>query len=107
MVLLGRDEWWLCQQQDCTRPDRASILETRMWVHWWLQDLRTDTGKMRLLQDLVRRNISTAALHLPPNAFVRRIEQLFVSGRLHLHKKRREVRSGAGAEQPNVFFPLA
>jgi hypothetical protein len=104
---LGRDEWWLCQEQDCTKPDRASLLETRMWVHYWLQDLRTDAGKMWFLQDLVRRNISTVPFHLPHNAFIRKIEQLFISGRLHVHKKHREVRSGTGVEEQNVAFPLA
>lgn len=103
---LARNEWWLCQEHDCTKPDRASVLETRMWVRWWLQDLRTDTGKMWLLQELVRRKISTVPFHLPHDAFVRRIEQLFISGRLHVHKKPREVWSGSGDDAPNVAFPL-
>ena len=103
---IGRDDWWLCQEQDCTEPDRASPLETQMWVHWWLQDLRTHTGKMWLLQDLVRRNISTGPSHLPHDAFVRKIEQLFASGRLHVHKKRMEAAGGTGFEERNVPFPL-
>jgi len=103
---LGRDEWWLCQEQDCTEPDRASPLETQMWIHWWLQDLKTDKGKMWLLQDLVRRDISTDPLHLPHDAFVRKTEQLFISGRLHLHKNRMEARGGARVEEQNVPFPL-
>jgi hypothetical protein len=87
---LGRDEWWLCEEQDCTEPDRASPLETQFWVRWRPQDLRTETGKMWLLQDLARHNISNIPLHLPHDAFIRKIEQLFIFGRLHVHKKRRE-----------------
>ena len=103
---LGRDEWWLCQEQDCTEPDRASPLETQMWIHWWLQDLKTHTGKMWLLQDLVRRNISTVPSHLPHDAFVRKIEQLFICGHLHVHKKRIKAGGGVGGEERNVPFPL-
>lgn len=105
---LRPDEWRLCQEQDCTKADRASLLETRMWVHLWLQDLRTDTRNIRLLQDLVRHNISTGPFfHLSHGALLRRIEQLFISSRLHVHKKPREVRSGSGGDAPNVTFPLA
>jgi len=105
--LLGRDEWWLCEEQDCTKPDRASSLETQVWVRWRLQDLRTETGKMWLLQDLARHNISNIPLHLPHDAFIRKIEQLFIFGRLHVHKKRREGGSGKGVEKRDVPFPLA
>jgi hypothetical protein len=104
---LGRDEWWLCEEQDCTEPDRASPLETQAWVRWRLQDLRTETGKMWLLQDLARHHIPNIPLHLPHDAFIRKIEQLFISGRLHVHKKRREGGSGKGNEKQDVPFPLA
>lgn len=103
---IWRDEWWLCEEQDCTAPDRASPFETETWVRWRLQDLRTETGKMWLLQDLARHNISNIHLHLPHDAFIRKIEQLFMSGRLHVHKKRMEARGGAGVEERNVPFPL-
>jgi hypothetical protein len=102
----GRDEWWLCQEQDCTEPDRASSLETQAWTRWRLQDLRTETGKMRLLQDLARHNISNIPLHLPHDVLIRKIEQLFMSGRLHVHKKRMEAAGGTGVEERNVPFPL-
>jgi hypothetical protein len=105
---LRPDEWRLCQEQGCAKADRASFLETRIWAHLWLQDLRTDTRNIRLLQDLVRHNISTAPFfHLSHDALLRRIEQLFISGRLHVHKKKREVRSGTGVQEQNVAFPLA
>lgn len=103
---VGRDEWWLCQEQDCSEPDRASALETQAWIRWRLQDLRTETGKMCLLQDLARHNISNIPLHLPQDALIRKIEQLFISGRLHLHKKRMEAAGGAGVEERSVPFPL-
>jgi hypothetical protein len=104
---LRPDQWRLCQEQDCTKADRASLLETRMWVHFWLQDLRNDQRQMSLLQDLVRHRISTVPINLPHDALVRKIEQLFISGRLHVHVKPREVRSGSGGDAPNVAFPLA
>jgi len=107
MVFLLGDEWWLCEEQDCSEPDRATPFETQMWVHWWLQDLRTDAGKMWLLQDLFRREISTVPFHLPHDAFIRSIEQLFNSGRLHLHKKQREAHSGTGDDKPDAAFPLS
>jgi hypothetical protein len=103
---LGRDEWWLCQEQDCTEPDRASPLETQVWVRLLLQDLRTETGKMCLLQDLARHHISNIPLYLPHDALIRKIEQLFIFGRLHVHKKRIEARGGTGVEKRNVPFPL-
>jgi hypothetical protein len=101
-----RDEWWLCEEQGCTEPDRASSLETQAWVRWRLQDSRTETGKMSLLQDLARHHISNIPLHLPHDAFVRKIEQLFASGKLHVHKKRLEAAGGTGFEERNVPFPL-
>jgi len=101
-----RDEWWLCEEQDCTEPDRASPLETQVWVRWRLQDSRTETGKMSLLQDLARHHISNIPFHLPHDAFVRKIEQLFASGKLHVHKKRMEAAGGTGFEERNVPFPL-
>jgi len=105
---LRPDEWRLCQEQGCTKVDRASLLETRIWIHLWLQDLRTDTRNISLLQDLVRHNISTSPFfHLSHDALLRKIEQLFISGRVHVHKKPREVRSGSGGDAPNVAFPLA
>lgn len=103
---VGRDEWWLCEEQDCTEPDRATPLETQAWVRWRLQDSRTETGKMSLLQDLARHNISNIPLHLPHNAFVRKIEQLFIFGRLHVHKVRLEAAGGTGDEERSVPFPL-
>lgn len=107
MVFPLGDEWWLCDEQDCSEPDRASPLETRMWVHWVLQDLRTEPGKMWLLADLVRHDLSAVTFHLPHDAFIRSVERLFNSGQLHVHKKRREAHSGVGADEPNVAFPLA
>jgi hypothetical protein len=61
---------------------------------------------MSLLQDLARHNISNIPLHLPHNAFVRKIEQLFIFGRLHVHKKRLEAAGGTGDEERSVPFPL-
>jgi hypothetical protein len=107
MVLaVRRDEWWLCQEQDCAEPDRASALETEAWIRWQLQNLRAETGKMRLLQDLARHDVFNIPQHLPHDAFVRKIEQLFMSGRLHVHKKQMEAAGGAGVEERNVPFPL-
>jgi hypothetical protein len=62
---------------------------------------------MWLLQDLARHNISNIPLHLPHDAFIRKIEQLFSFGRLHVHKRQREVGSGSGGDAPSVPFPLA
>jgi len=104
---LRPDEWRLCDKQNCTQADRASLLETRMWIHLWLQDLKTDSRKMDLVRDLVRYKISAVSFHLSHDALVRKIEQLFISGRLHVHRKPREVRSGTGEDQRNVAYPLA
>jgi hypothetical protein len=71
-----------------------------------LQDSRTETGKMSLLQDLARHHISNIPLRLPHGAFVRKIEHLFIFGRLHVHKKRMEAGGGVGFEERNVPFPL-
>jgi hypothetical protein len=107
----GHDEWWLCQEQDCNQPDRASPSEAQVWIRRWLQELQanlsTDVRRMYLLHDLVRKNISSVPFDLPPAAFVRRIQSLFLSGQLHVHIKRSEGGSGSGVEQPSVPFPLA
>jgi len=108
LLPLGQDDWWICQKQDCAKADRVSPLEAQVWIQWLLAEVRTDRRKMSLLEaHLVRNKISTAPFHLPHGALVRQIEQLFIFGRLHVHKKRREIRSGAGGEQRNVPFPLA
>lgn len=107
---LGRDEWWLCQQQNCTQADRASLLESQTWIYSWLQELRselrTDLRRMCLLQNLVR-DIRAATFDLHPDGIVRQIEALIIFGRLHVHQKRFEVRSGTGGDAPSAAFPLA
>jgi len=107
----GHDEWWLCQEQDCNQPDRASSGEAQVWIHWWLQELKanlsTDVRRTSLLHDLVRKNISSIPFDLPPTAFVRRVESLFISGQLHVHRKPRAVGSGSGVGETSVPFPLA
>lgn len=108
----GHDEWRLCQEQDCNQPDRASPDEAQVWIHWWLQELKsnlsTDVRRMCLLHDLVRKNISSIPFDLPPAAFVRRVESLFISGQLHVHRERREGSgAGSGDQEPSVPFPLA
>lgn len=108
MVFLTRqDEWWLCQAQDCSKADRASPLETQVWLDLRLREVKTDLSEMSLRQELMRDNISIAPLHLRNDALMRRIEHLFAIGQLHLHRKRREVRWGIATEEQNVPFPLA
>ena len=104
---LERHEWWLCHKPDCTEPDRASALESQFWIRWRLQDSRTDTGKMRLLQDLAQQNISHIPPHIPQDVFSRKVEQLFMFGQLHLHKKHLQPGPGTGNDNPDPPFPLA
>jgi hypothetical protein len=104
---LGQDEWWLCDKQNCAEDDRASPLESQVWIHFWLQDLRTDFRKMSLLRDLVRSNISALPFNLAHQALRRRIEEMFLSGQLHVHIQRREVHSGSGADEPDAAVSAA
>lgn len=102
---LRQHEWWLCEEEDCNKSDRASRLESQAWLHYWMQDLRGDTRKTAFIQHLVRNEISAVPVHLPHDNFVRKVEALFVSGQMHVHVKRKEIRGGSGVD--DVAFPLA
>jgi len=60
-----------------------------------------------MLRDLVRSDISLSLFCVSDAMLVRRVEQLLISGRLHLHKKEREVQSGSGNGESQPPFPLS
>jgi hypothetical protein len=59
------------------------------------------------MRDLVRSDISLPLLRTSDATLIMRVEQLLVSGRLHIHRKPKEVQSGWGGQEKNVPFPLA
>jgi len=104
---LRHHEYWFCEKQDCSSPDRASGLQGQFLIHCWLQELKSDPVRKRILGDLVRSEIPLALFCIGEATLVRRVEQLLISGQLHFHKKEREVQSGSGDLETQVPFPLS
>jgi|HubBroStandDraft_2_1064218.scaffolds.fasta_scaffold214862_2 hypothetical protein len=99
-------EWWFCQKPDCSSSDRIYGLEAQSLAELWLHELRDDPFRILAFRDLVRSNISLPGVRVDA-MLVQRIEEMLISGRLHLHKKKREVQSGSGVQKKNVPFPLS
>jgi hypothetical protein len=104
---LLQHEWWFCQDPDCSSSDRVYGLQAQSLAHLWLQQLKDDSVRMHILRDLVRNNISLPLFRVGDDSLARRIEDLLISGRLHLHKEEREVHSGWGGQEKQVPFPLS
>jgi hypothetical protein len=104
---LHQHEWWFCQKPECASSDRVYGLEAQSLVHLWLQELKDDPFRLQAFRDLVRSNISLG--HVRVDAMlVGRIEEMLISGRLHLHKKEREVQAGSGFQKKHEPpFPLS
>jgi hypothetical protein len=104
---LRQHEYWFCEKQNCSSSDRATGLQAQFLIHCWLQDLKSDQVRKCILRDLVRSDITLALFRVSDASLVRRVEQLLISGRLHLHQKEREVQSGSGDLEKHVPFPLS
>jgi hypothetical protein len=103
---LHQHEWWFCQKPDCSSSDRVYGLEAQSLAHLWLQELKDDPLRIHAFKDLVRSNISLPLVRVDAMLF-KRIEEMLISGRLHIHKKAREVQSGSAVQEKNVPFPLS
>jgi len=104
---LRQNEFWFCEDPNCSSPDRVSGPQGQFLVHCWLQELKSDQVRKWVLRDLVRSDISLSLFRITDATLVRRVEDLLISGRLHLHKKEREVQSGSGDREKHVPFPLS
>jgi hypothetical protein len=102
---LLQHEWWFCQDPDCRKSDRVYGLQAQAMAQMWLQELKDDPFRMHMLGDLVRNDISMPLFRVGDSSLASRVEELLMSGRLHLHKIEREVK-WARQEQP-VPFPLS
>jgi hypothetical protein len=103
---LLQHEWWFCQKPECASSDRVYGLEARSLAQLWLQELKDDPFRIHAFRDLVRSNISLPVVRVDAT-LVRRIEEMLISGRLHLHKKETEIQSGSGVPEKHVPFPLS
>ena len=104
---LRQHEFWFCANPNCAGSDRVSGLEGQFLAHCWLQELKSDQLRKSVLRDLIRSDITLEFFRVSDATLVRRIEDLLISGRLHLHKKEREVQSGSGNQDQQVPFPLS
>ena len=103
---LHQHEWWFCQTPECASSDRVSGLAAQSLVHLWLHELKDDLFRIHAFRDLVRSNISLG--HVRVDAMlVGRIEEMLISGRLHLHKKERVIQAGSGFQKQAPPFPLS
>jgi hypothetical protein len=103
---LHQHEWWFCQKPDCSSSDRAYGLEAQSLSHQWLQELKKDPFRVHAFHDLVRSDISLPLVRVDAMLF-KRIEEMLIWDRLHLHRRKREVKSGWGGQEKNVPFPLS
>ena len=103
---LLQHEWCFCQKPECASSDRVYGLEAQSLVHLWLQELKDDPFRIHAFRDLVRSNISLPIVRVDAT-LVRRIEEMLIAGRLHLHKKEKGIQSGSGAPEKHVPFPLS
>ena len=103
---LLQHEWWFCQEPECASSDRVYGLEAQSLAHLWLQDLKDDPFRMHAFRDLARSNISLPVVRVDAT-LVSRIEEMLISGRLHLHKKEKGIQSGSGVPEKHVPFPLS
>jgi hypothetical protein len=103
---LQQHEWWFCQKSGCASSDRVYGLEAQSLAHLWLQELKDDPFRIHAFRDLVRSNISLPVVRVDAT-LVRRIEEMLISGRLHLHRKEKEIQSGLGVQEKHVPFPIS
>jgi hypothetical protein len=60
-----------------------------------------------MIRDLLRKQVMIPPARVADGAFVQLVENLMMSGRLHIHRKQREVSAGSGQQEQSVAFPLA
>jgi hypothetical protein len=107
---LGKDEWWFCREPNCPYVDRIHELQGRLLAHLWLEQFKGDPLKMQMLRSLVQNEMFLSPTRASDDALLKHIAALLISGRMHLHERRWEIRDVGGATQGDgqlVPFPLA
>ena len=107
MSVPGQPDWWFCLERDCDSSDRVYGLQAQFCLHAWLERLRGDPRGMCLIRDLLRKQVMIPPARVADGGFVKLVENLLMSGRLHIHRKQRAVYTGAEQQEQNVPFPLA
>ena len=107
---LGKDEWWFCQEPNCSYVDRIHRLQGQLLAHLWLEQFKGDPLKMQMLRSLLQNERFLSHTRASDDALLRHIATLLISGRMHLHERRWEIRAISGATQGDgelAPFPLA
>jgi|HubBroStandDraft_4_1064222.scaffolds.fasta_scaffold284848_2 hypothetical protein len=108
---LVQHEWRFCQEHNCSAPDRVDDLPGRLSARLWLQQLKGDPLRMRMLRDLLANRISLPPSRVADETVVEQVAELLISGRLHIHAKKMEMfagGSGGAADEGAVApFPIA
>ena len=103
--------WRFCHQYNCGAPDRDDSLQNRLWARLWLQQLKGDPLKMRILRDLVAHQVKLPPSRMADEAVVEQVAELLISGRLHIHAKKIEARPAGGVTTSEgesvVAFPIS
>jgi hypothetical protein len=108
---LFQDEWSFCREPNCRSSDRVDGLQSRFWGRLWLQQIKLDPLRIRILRDVLSQQISLPPSRVADDTVLEQIAELLNSGRLHIHARKRETYAAGGAissqERSAVAFPLA
>jgi hypothetical protein len=77
----------------------------------WLQQLKGDPLNMRMLRDLLAKQILLPPSRVADNSVVEQVAELLTSGRLHIHAEKMETHPAGGVtaseEESVVAFPIS
>jgi hypothetical protein len=107
MSVPGQPDWWFCRERDCDSSNRVYGLEAQFCLQLWLERLRGDIRGMCIIWDQLQKQAMIPPARVADGAFVKLVENLLMSGRLHIHRKQGEVSAGSGQQEQSVPFPLA
>lgn len=106
MSVPGQPDWWFCLERECDSSTRVYGLEAQFCLQSWLHGLRGDIRGMSLIWDRLQNHDMMPPARVTDAAFAKLIENLLMSGRLHIHRKPIEVHVGWGQQEESVPFPL-
>ena len=107
---LFHHQWELCRVSKCTAPNRVDDIRGRLGARLWLQQLKGDPLKMRVLRDFLTNHFPLPPSRVSDETVLQQIAELLIVGRLHLHAEEMEAHAAGGtvsAEEPAVAFPIA
>jgi hypothetical protein len=107
---LFHHEWELCRASKCTAPNLVDDIQGRLGARLWLQQLKGDPLKMRVLRDFLIRDFPLPPSRVADETVLEQIADLLITGRLHLHAAKMEIYAAGSmvrAEESAVAFPIS